>query len=372
MADSSYAGMRAFKVKTNIEVDRQKGDGGVKNQGVNNFMAWKNPIRGALYAASPSEAERSHKENEVHNTSETFLASDAPELVVFIQESDYQSVKDIFIDREVPSRSGLNYKDISSKFQQDVDGGDSKEPRKTLRIMSSISNEIEQNFQNYVRKQHALENLMKDGRKDSDGRNDHLLYKSYGKMIPGIQFVKEFQIGDAVSLNPMEPSATEPIDDNGLLSEVYSNSELESGSTIHLSDSSLTTMSSLEEFLQGPECQQPHKTESLSRTEDRMSGSLTGPSQSFVNQLAHEDSGSFAVSPLSGPIPCSGSISLRSTSSTASSFAFPILPSEWNGSPDSKHIMLMDSWCDVNDKASNDACHTIFFRLLKSYDVFFS
>ena len=127
----------------------------------------------------------------------------------------------------------------------------------------------------------------------------------------------------------MEPSASESIDDNSHLSEVSSNSEAESRSTVHLSDSSSTTMSSLEEFLEGPECQQPHKTESLSRTEDRMSRSLTGPSQSFVNELAYGDCGSFAVNPLSGysgTIPCSGSISLRSTSSTASShsFAFPM------------------------------------------------
>ena len=182
--------MRAFKVKTNIEVSRQKGDGGVKNHGTNDFMAWKNPIQGASYTASPSEAERSKEESEVHNTSETFLAYDAPELVVFIQESDYQSVKDIFINREVPSQSGLNYKDISSKFQQDVDA-DSEEPRKTLSIMSSISNEIEQDFQNYVRKQHALDNLMKDGEEDSNGRDNHLLDKSTEKMIPGMQHVKE-------------------------------------------------------------------------------------------------------------------------------------------------------------------------------------
>ncbi|XP_022738104.1 uncharacterized protein LOC111290870 isoform X2 [Durio zibethinus] len=333
--------MRAYKVKTTIEVNRQKGDGGVKNHGVNDFMAWKNPIQGASSTASPSEGERSKEVNKLHNTSQSFLASDAPELVVFLQESDYQSVKDIFIDREVPSRSGLNYKNIHSMFHTDVDC-DSEEARKTLRIMSSISNEIEQDFQNYVRKQLTLENLTKVGEEDSDGRDDHLLDKSTGKMIPGMQHVKEFQIGDSISLSP-KPSSTESIDENIHLSEVSSNSEAESGSTIHLSDSSLTTMSSLEEFLESPEYLQPHITESLSRTEERVSRSLTltGPSQSSVNELARGDCGSFAVSPLSGtitysgPIPFSGSISLRSTSSTASSqsFAFPILPSEWNGSP---------------------------------------
>ncbi|XVE54653.1 hypothetical protein DITRI_Ditri03aG0099400 [Diplodiscus trichospermus] len=326
--------MRAFKVKTNTEVSRQNGDAGVKNHGTNNFMAWKNPIQGSPYTASPSEAERSKEENKVHNTSEIFLASDVPELVVFIQESDYQSVKDIFIDREVPSQSGLNYKDVSSKFQHEVDS-DSKEPGKTLKIMSSISNEIEQDFQNYVKKQHALGDFMKDGEEDSNVKDSHLLDKSTGKIIPSMQLVKAFQVEDSVSPNHMEPSLAEPIDENGHLSEVSSCHEADSGSAIHISDSSLTTMVSLQEFSEGPECQQTHKTKRLSGTKDRISRSLTGPSQSFVNQLGHGDCGSFAISHLSGPIPSSGSISLRSTSSTASnhSFAFPILPSDWNGSP---------------------------------------
>ncbi|MBA0577683.1 hypothetical protein Golob_024664, partial [Gossypium lobatum] len=255
--------MRRYKAKTNIEVNGQKGDGGIKNHGVNDFMARKNPIQGASYTASPSEVERRKEENKVHDMSETFLASGAPELVVFIQESDYQSIKDIFIDREVPSRNRLKYKGIYSKYNTDVNG-DSQEPGKSLSILSSISNEIEQDFQNYARKRHALEDLMKDDDddEDSDGRDVH----SHDK----------------------------------------------------------TTMSNLEEFLQGSECQQPHKTEGLPR-------SLTGLSQSIVNKMASGDCGSIAAS----PIPCSGSMSLQSSSSTASShsFAFPILPTEWNGSP---------------------------------------
>ncbi|KAK8489591.1 hypothetical protein V6N11_037076 [Hibiscus sabdariffa] len=66
----------------------------------------------------------------------------------------------------------------------------------------------------------------------------------------------------------------------------------------------------------GSGCQQPHKTEDLSGIEYRMTISLTGSTQSNVNEIAHGDCGSFAASPLSGPIPCSGSVSLRSSSST--------------------------------------------------------
>ncbi|KAL4323541.1 hypothetical protein GQ457_11G027450 [Hibiscus cannabinus] len=324
--------MRTYKVETNTEVNSQKGEGGGKNHGVNDFMAWKNPIQETSYTANPREAGTT-EENIVHDMSETFPASDAPELVVFIQESDYQSIKDIFIDREVPSRSRLKYKGIHSKYHTDGDS-DGENPGKSLGIMSSISNEIEQDFQNYVRKRHALEDLLKNGEKDSDGRDDHLHDKSIRNMTSRTLHVKEFQIVDSVTLKPMEPSVTKTTDDIHL-SEVSSDAEAESGSSIHLSDSSLNTMSSLEEFIQGSGCQQTHKTKGFSRTEDRIPKSLTGSGQSVVNEISHGDCGSFPPSPLSGTMPCSGSVSVRSSSSTASShsFAFPILASEWNSSP---------------------------------------
>ncbi|GMI76768.1 hypothetical protein HRI_001346100 [Hibiscus trionum] len=324
--------MRTYKVNTNTDVNSQKGDGGGKNHGVNDFTAQKNPIQGAPYTANPSKTGAT-EENIVHDMSETFPASDAPELVVFIQESDYQSIKDIFIDKEVPSRSRFKYKGIHSKYHTDVNS-DSEKPGKSLRIMSTISNEIEQDFQNYVRKRRALEDLLKDGEEDSDGRDDHLHDKSITNMTSGTRHLKEFQIVDSITLKAIDSSVTKTTDDIHL-SEVSSNGEAESGSTIHLSDSSLNTMSRLEELLQGSGCQQPHKTEGLSRTEDRMSRSLTGSGQSNINEISHGDCDPFAPSPLSGPIPCSGSVSLRSSSSTASShsFAFPILPTEWSGSP---------------------------------------
>ncbi|XP_039064520.1 uncharacterized protein LOC120209643 [Hibiscus syriacus] len=298
--------MRTYNVETNSEVN-----GEVEKDGVGHFTSWKNPIQRASYTASPSEAE-TKAVNLVHDMSETFPASDAPELVVFIQESDYQSIKDIFVDREVSSWSRLNR---------------SEKPGKPPGIMSSISNEIEHDFQKYVRKRHALEDLMKDGEEDSGGRDDHLHDKSIRNMASWTWHVKELQIGDSATLKPMEPSVTKTTEDRGV--------EAESGSTIHLSDPSLNTMSSLEEFMQGSGCQQPHKTEGLSRTEDRMSRSLTGSGQSIVNEIAHDDCCPFTTSPLSGQIPCSSSDSLRSSSSTTSShsFAFPILPSEWSGSP---------------------------------------
>ncbi|KAJ4960273.1 hypothetical protein NE237_020183 [Protea cynaroides] len=80
--------------------------------------------------------------------------------------------------------------------------------------------------------------------------------------------------------------------------------------------------------------------------EDGKVDSLTTSSRSFFNEPGHGESSLSAVSPpsgqisnsgriSSGPVPYSGSISLRSDSSTTStrSFAFPILQPEWGSSP---------------------------------------
>ncbi|KAE8658300.1 hypothetical protein F3Y22_tig00116971pilonHSYRG00101 [Hibiscus syriacus] len=172
---------------------------------------------------------------------------------------------------------------------------------KSLRIVCSISNEIEQDFQKYVRKRHALEDLMKDGEEDSDGRDDHLHDMSIRNMEPGMRHVKE----------------SKTTDDRGV--------EAESGNTIHLSDPSLNTMSSLA-FMQGSGCQQPHKTEGLE-------GSRIGCQEAIVKEIAHGDCDPFARSPLSEPIRCSDSVSLRLRSSRSTTsfhlFAFHMNKSLW-------------------------------------------
>lgn len=81
------------------------------------------------------------------------------------------------------------------------------------------------------------------------------------------------------------------------------------------------------------------ETRSNLKVEDSMSReSPTGSSQISGKNPEHgnEESGPLVFGPFLGRIgtmPYSGSSSLRSTSSTSSSFAFPILASEWNGSP---------------------------------------
>ncbi|KAA8542360.1 hypothetical protein F0562_023504 [Nyssa sinensis] len=72
--------------------------------------------------------------------------------------------------------------------------------------------------------------------------------------------------------------------------------------------------------------------------EEAMPESSAVSRQNSVRLHDHGDSSSSPIGLLSGPIvysgriPYSGSISLRSNSS-ARSFAFPVLPFEWNESP---------------------------------------
>lgn len=90
--------------------------------------------------------------------------------------------------------------------------------------------------------------------------------------------------------------------------------------------------------------------EVMSVASDKVSGN-----NNVAEMLNHANSASIPLSgPISysGPIPFSGSISLRSDSSTASarSFAFPILPNEWNNSPvkmtpaDSRYYKKKHRW----------------------------
>ncbi|GLT44097.1 hypothetical protein SLA2020_180130 [Shorea laevis] len=245
-------------------------------------MAQENPAQGASY--DPTDVERS-KEGKKHYRNRVFLDPNRPEFVVFLQESDYQFVKDILMEKEAPSEkrnqsncSVFGQNNTSSNLQ----GHDQK-------AMSSNAPEI----------------LMKEI-EDSDARDGH-----------------------------------------------SSNGEQHGEGQIHRSMTSLSTRSSPEDSPQTKNLQQPGGAESLSIPEDTVFKSLTGSAQSFLDhQLAQEESSSFAVGSLFHPIPCSGSVSLRSNSSTASSqsFAFPILPSEWNGSPvrmakpDEKQLRKHQSW----------------------------
>ncbi|KAK9669082.1 hypothetical protein RND81_13G107900 [Saponaria officinalis] len=71
--------------------------------------------------------------------------------------------------------------------------------------------------------------------------------------------------------------------------------------------------------------------------ENEFQDQVNGKTISYTNEIDKEvEESTSVIQQYSGTLPYSGSISLRSTSSTASaqSFAFPILAQEWNSSPE--------------------------------------
>ncbi|XP_043715692.1 uncharacterized protein LOC122664072 [Telopea speciosissima] len=148
--------------------------------------------------------------------------------------------------------------------------------------------------------------------------------------------------------------AEEPSESN-CLNKAPFDSKVESGSITFNFDS--PTRSSREDSPRNADHQQCLQT-LPGGLEDGTLDNLTSSSRSFFIQHGHGESSFSAVGPPSasishsGPIPYSGSISLRSDSSTTStrSFAFPILNSEWNSSPvkmakaDQRHFRKYRGW----------------------------
>ncbi|CAN6717622.1 unnamed protein product [Malus baccata var. baccata] len=231
---------------------------------------------------------------------------DLPELVAFLQgSSNYQFFKDIGIDKEVRCEDKCfvehceSYHSSFSCIPDPDPYSEGESIRESLDSESSTSTD---------------EN---DGKKD-DLSNDHSIKKIISKKVI---LVRQGTSNAALAANSMGRSITKAIGDNSRTSNASLKGDLEntSGAKFH-----------------APETENLLRHDSL---KDRMSDSLAescqrhqhcrGESSSSASELP---SGSFSYL---GGIPGLGSISHRSSSSTTSSesFAFPILSSEWNGSP---------------------------------------
>ncbi|KAL4280965.1 hypothetical protein GQ457_03G011530 [Hibiscus cannabinus] len=138
--------------------------------------------------------------------------------------------------------------------------------------------------------------------------------------------------GEATRFIPAQASASEESTCNGLVNEVSNDSNLAAQSIAFGSDSSAPT-NSKDEGCPNLDCE-PLETGGA----PKLTANLP-----FSTNLQHGNGeSSFSAAgqvtgllSYSGPIAYSGSLSLRSDSSTTStrSFAFPILQSEWNSSP---------------------------------------
>ncbi|KAK2663439.1 hypothetical protein Ddye_002013 [Dipteronia dyeriana] len=243
------------------------------------------------------------------------MDSETPELVAFYQQNNYEFVKDIFMDPEVvPSlmkrclvdNCELDHNNISCMLNSVVDiNSDS-----TSETLESVSND---SCKDVIKKCGSVNLVMEH---DSDAKGYILHNCSIEKIVPKTHLVGEVPGREADLSNYMVSvsSATEVINDNSSTSE-------------------------MEEWQQNADFKQFLETESTSKKpQDSTFGSLiiNSSTESIVDQNVNgESADSFSAGSLSCHTPYSESISLRSNSSSASSrsFAFPILPPEWNGSP---------------------------------------
>ncbi|XP_062163000.1 uncharacterized protein LOC133869901 isoform X2 [Alnus glutinosa] len=145
--------------------------------------------------------------------------------------------------------------------------------------------------------------------------------------------------GDEMLASPTQVSTAGESGNGSPVNELSYNSKVENGSITFDFDSLAPAASGTEECLE---------TQKTSKLEEGVSDAHTvswqlqrGQGETSFSAVGRGEENFHSVGPLaslinySGPIPYSGSVSLRSDSSTTStrSFAFPILQSEWNSSP---------------------------------------
>lgn len=302
---------------TALELHRQKGEAVARNQpGVDAFMDWVNPVHGTEYPTSLSELEESRGRRKIYIKSNV-MDSDMPEMVAFFQDSNYHFVKDIFMNGEVHCEDicsvencQLDHNSISSILNFDVESS-SASTDGTQDSVPSISNEskyvADDDCHNLLINQHGSRMSMED----FDGHEYVLVEKN----VDGSHMVKKVPSKEAILSSSIVLYTTE---------EVY----------YDCPTSAATFRNEVDDTISNTEAdfEQVVETESMSKPEDEMSGTLTGSSRSLGDQSVQGESSFFAVDPPPGLACSEGPTYCGSVSSH--SFAFPVLPSEWAGSPE--------------------------------------
>ncbi|RDX81394.1 hypothetical protein CR513_37937, partial [Mucuna pruriens] len=242
---------------------------------------------------------------------------DIPELVVFIQEDHQQFVKDICVDRGVSPEGkcqsedcALDHNTVSSHFEPDMNGRRDS----NLRTMEAML--INSNRPEYASKPLSLKDAME-------------FYDCRGLVMDG-----EVNSGYKISTDHPTKKTTpetlrEALTKEAEFSRSFKNWQI---------NSFLGTIGSKVEFPSCADCVQVTDT-IICRPEMGNSHSPSGSGKRQENDP--QETCSCAVGPLPGstsyvaPATTSSSASHHSNDSISSthSFAFPILPEEWNGSP---------------------------------------
>ncbi|KAI8020211.1 hypothetical protein LOK49_LG04G01803 [Camellia lanceoleosa] len=284
-----------------------------------------------LYAKTPLELQQM-EDRTGHYTDASIMDCEMPERVIFPQEGNYQVVKDICVDREIKcsiENCELDHNVISCLLNSDADTDielTNEAPKAT--VASSISN--------------ASESFL-----------DHDCIKDAVEQCGSMNFSMELNGDFDARTGQRGEQKDHKFQVPNMATEVASKTEIETKSITHDCDSLVTRISGREKTPGIADYQPPLETGNLSEVENGISEKLMTSSQAYD----HGESSFSAVGPLSGsiafsgPMSYSGSISLRSNSSNSvRSFAFPVLSSEWNGSPvrmmeaDRRHLKKHRCW----------------------------
>ncbi|KAJ1412099.1 hypothetical protein SESBI_20740 [Sesbania bispinosa] len=300
------------------------------------------------------------------------------ELVVCYKESNYHVVKDICVDEGVLPKHKVMFESNIDEKAYSFFPSESFENKEKLKDNTGInelnlpatveSDQVSANHDQPKDLKHktegVTENLIGKVNKEVVLPEDKVFLHELGKQDSAPSDDK----GEQVSVEPELHSQSE--DSNNMVEEAVlaspalvltvgeSNSAsvvLENRSITYQFDPSAPADCGKKECQQAGSCK-CNETQHTSKLVE-----LQSDDQTITSQVRHslgESSFSAVVGPVSsrisysGPVPYSGSISLRSDSSTTStrSFAFPVLQSEWNSSPvrmakaDRRHYRKHRGW----------------------------
>lgn len=293
----------------------------------------------------PSESEASGDRTSRYS-SKSSMDDELPELVVFLQETNYEFVKDICIDKAVTSREKCFKENcftenghVPCTVKHNTGESDDESTEKSEDLESSISSiestqTLEKDFFNKVNEKQKVH---------SDAIDEIPSDVPTKKSVPKL-FLDRKVTGKkaaASSTNSIAISLIKILDENKHQGKAVARSNIEQGSIFpnpSLSQSTIESGSS--NWTQG--CGHCRDCGSTSMAEDYTPENETGLFCSHCGFVYQREDGSSAADPtlnsLGSPSLSSylSSASLRSNNSASSShsFAFPILPTEWNGSPE--------------------------------------
>ena len=165
--------------------------------GINSVMARKGMIDGGeqiTWHTTPSiKSEDGDKRTYIYTDETELLDCEMPELLVFLQGSKYQSIKDFCRDGEVPLEAkslteycGLDHNTVSCLLNSDADGSElPAEERSTKSFISNDSKSfIRHDCNDYVVEQCGSRNLEEITEVDIDAR-DQVSNEGYTDRITG-------------------------------------------------------------------------------------------------------------------------------------------------------------------------------------------